>query len=169
MQAILLGESVILLLLVLTCVHLLQRIYRLEQLVSGAAPGAFGPSSAIDLDQLVPAELMGRSTVLFLSGTCLSCHEIAASLPASRPGTPDLVVYEEGLDAAVVASMRAGGRRLSAVPPGALSAAGVRLMPQLITVRNGRVVDVLIGTDISAEISEAARDRIESNPSEVIG
>jgi hypothetical protein len=42
-------------------------------------------------------------------------------------------------------------------------------MPQLVTVRNGRVVDVLIGTDINAEISEAARDRIESNPSEVIG
>jgi hypothetical protein len=168
MEAILLGESVILLLVVLTCVHLLQRIYRLEQLVRGAAPGAFGPSSAIDLEQLLPPDLMGRSKVLFLSGTCLSCHEIAASLPASTPGMLDLVVYEDGLEAEAVASMRAGGWRLTAVPPGELSAAGVRLMPQLITVRNGRVVEALIGSDISSEISEATSDRIETNPSEVI-
>jgi hypothetical protein len=80
----------------------------------------------------------------------------------------DLVVYEDGLDAAAVASMRAGGWRLSAVPPGSLLAAGVRLMPQMITVRNGRVVDALIGTDINPEISGAVSDRIETNPSEVI-
>ena len=163
MEAILLGQSVILLLLVLTCVHLLQRIFRLEQQVGGAAPDTFGPSG-IALDQLIPPELMGRSTILFLSGTCLSCHEVAASLPAPATGVVDLVVYEAELDEAVVASMGSGGWRLSAVAPGTLAAAGVRLMPQLITVRNGRVVETLIGADIIPEVSGAVNDQTESNP-----
>lgn len=167
MQAILLGQSVILVLLVLTCVHLLQRIYRLEQQVGGAAPGALAPSG-VELDQLVPPELRTRSTVLFLSGTCLSCHEVAASLPVPATGVVDLVVYEDELDDALVASMRAGGWRLSAVAPGTLSAAGVRLLPQLITVRNGRVVETVIGTEIIPDVSGATNDQIESKTSEVI-
>jgi len=150
-QLMLVVQTVILILVTLTCVHLFLRLTQLERV--GLSTRADSPAirDAMKVLSVLPENRGEEYSVLLLTGTCASCTGVALALDGVPDPPIDYIVVEEGIGDEAMAAINGSGVSVTVLRPGQLSEYGIRLAPLLVDIRDGVVVSSDLGDEIKSK------------------